>query len=48
MALYQYLQPQNWLPGLNGSLSSIIPSQAIAKVNQEVMDATQSETRNIH
>ena len=45
MALHQYLQPRNGLPGPNSSLSSIIPSQAIAKVNQKVMDTTQSRTR---
>ena len=39
MALLRWLQPRNGLPDPRGSLSSSIPSQAIAAANQEVEEA---------
>ena len=36
MALLRWLQPRNGLPDPRGSLSSSIPSQAIAAANREV------------
>ena len=45
MTLHQYFQLRNHLPDPKGSASSVIPSQAVAQANQEVVDATQSKTR---
>ena len=39
MALLRWLQPRNGLPDPRGSLSSSIPSQAIAAANREVEEA---------
>jgi len=39
MALLRWLQPRNSLPDPRGSLSSSIPSLAIAAANQEVEEA---------
>jgi len=39
MALLRWLKPENGLPDPRGSLSSSIPSQAIAAANQEVEEA---------
>ena len=44
MALLRYLKPRDGLPDLRGSLSSLMPSQAIAQANREVQEAIQSDT----
>ena len=41
IALLQYLQRKDGLLDPKGSLSSTIPPQAIARVNQEVQSATE-------
>ena len=43
MALLRYLKPRDGLPDPRGSLSSSMPSQAIAQANQEVQEATPKE-----
>ena len=43
MALLQYLQRTDGLPDPRGSLSSAVPRQAIARANQEVQAAVDSE-----
>ena len=45
MTLYRCFQPWNGLPDPKGLISSIIPSQAVAQANQDVVDATQSRMR---
>ena len=42
MALLRYMKPVGGLPDPRGSLSSSIPSQAIAEANKEVQKATGS------
>ena len=39
MALLRYLKPRDGLPDPRGSLSSAMPSQAIAQANREVQEA---------
>ena len=43
MALLRYLQRTDGLPDPRGSLSSAVPRQAIARANQEVQAAVDSE-----
>ena len=43
MAQFQYLQRKDSLPDPKGSLSSAIPAQAIAQVNQEVQAAAEKD-----
>ena len=43
MALLRYLKPVDGLPDPRGSLSSSIPTQAIAEANKEVQKAILSE-----
>ena len=43
MALLRYLNPQNGLPDPRGSLSSTIPTQAIAQANEQVQEAIHTE-----
>ena len=43
MALLRYLKPRDGLPDPRGSLSSSMPSQAIAQANREVQEAIQSD-----
>ena len=43
MALLRYLKPRDGLPDPRGSLSSSMPSQAIAQANCEVQEAIQSD-----
>ena len=41
MALHRCFYPRNGLPAPKGSISSVIPSQAVAQANQEVVGAMQ-------
>ena len=43
MALFRYFQPVSGLPDPKGSLSSAMPSQAIAQANREVQDVINKE-----
>ena len=45
MTLHRYFQPQNGLPAPKGSISSIIPSQAVAQANQEVLGGSAARQR---